>query len=147
MLSNTPAAPLECDHCSGVGVIDERFACRRCAGTGHARCMGCKAHPSDAPAVRLCDGERYCVACARQFDVDLAEDQASLCKAGIDHAAAKRNEALWQTFEYVGQHSDEVETIEMRNCRCGSTLARVIATVTERQDGAGRVTYQREVAL
>ncbi len=33
----------------------------------------------------------------------------------------------WRALRYVGEHHDEVETLELRNCRaCNSTLAIVV---------------------
>ena len=29
----------------------------------------------------------------------------------------------WETLQFVGKMIDEVETLEMRNCPCGSTIA------------------------
>ncbi len=32
-------------------------------------------------------------------------------------------EAEWRLLAYVGQMVDEVETLELRNCHCASTIA------------------------
>jgi hypothetical protein len=51
----------------------------------------------------------------------------------LDHAAAKQDEAVWQSLAYVGiQHvpadeSGPAESLELRNCRCGSTLCKLVA--------------------
>ncbi len=48
------------------------------------------------------------------------------------HQLLKRNQLLWRQLEYVGVqvfHADEdgpEERLELRNCTCGSTLARRI---------------------
>ena len=40
------------------------------------------------------------------------------CGCGLSHDAA-----AWRALPFVGFMLDEAETIELRNCACGSTLA------------------------
>lgn len=48
------------------------------------------------------------------------------CKAAI-------GEHLWSALLYRGVQEDEVQPLEMRNCRCGSTLAiELVLPVTQR---------------
>ena len=49
-----------------------------------------------------------------------------ICSAGHDHDELRADDTAWSQLEYVGIQSDEVETIEMRNCACHSTLCRVV---------------------
>jgi hypothetical protein len=93
------------------------------------------------------EGERYAAfreAMERAYEVK----RATLCKAGQDHDYLRHHatDQEWSALEYVGQQSDDVETIELRNCACHSTLCRVVARVVERQDGAGNVTYRAPIA-
>jgi hypothetical protein len=34
--------------------------------------------------------------------------------------------AQWRELQYVGAQADDVETLELRNCPCGSTIAVVV---------------------
>lgn len=49
--------------------------------------------------------------------------------AKCDHAAIKRDPTAWAQLDLVGHHhtpaddSGPAETLELRNCACGSTLA------------------------
>lgn len=58
---------------------------------------------------------------------DLA-DTASMSKCTREsHEAAKLDEKAWLSMEYVGiQESGPEYSLELRNCKCGSTLARRI---------------------
>lgn len=53
-----------------------------------------------------------------------------MCKAGRDHGAIKLDTSSWTALELVGVQvtpEDEdgpEERLELRNCPCGSTLAR-----------------------
>lgn len=55
-----------------------------------------------------------------------------MCKANHDHAALKADPAAWAALELVGVQvtpEDEdgpEERLELRNCLCGSTLARLV---------------------
>ena len=51
-------------------------------------------------------------------------DAVNMCK--VDHQAIKLDEAAWSALELVGvQDPDDPEwALELRNCTCGSTLAR-----------------------
>lgn len=45
------------------------------------------------------------------------------------HAAAVSNDDTWSMLKPIGtQQVDERESLELRNCACGSTLARVVYT-------------------
>lgn len=47
------------------------------------------------------------------------------------HEAAKLDDVAWSSMEYVGiQETDQDYYLELRNCKCGSTLARRIAKPT-----------------
>jgi hypothetical protein len=52
------------------------------------------------------------------------------CRSGFDHEALKRNDAAWALLDYVGLDPLGVEvglpTLELRNCSCGSTIARPV---------------------
>jgi hypothetical protein len=40
------------------------------------------------------------------------------CGCGREHSAE-----AWETLHLVGEQTTDVETLEMRNCQCGSTIA------------------------
>lgn len=63
-----------------------------------------------------------------------ATHRPAVCPAEI-HEALKRDEAAWLRLPYVGQWDD----LEIRNCFCGSSLAR--ANVCDRCQGTGEVEY------
>ena len=48
---------------------------------------------------------------------------AMKCNAGFDHEFLKRSQE-WLLLELVGFQKDLRTTLELRNCRCGSTIAR-----------------------
>lgn len=45
-----------------------------------------------------------------------------LCK----RCGALYDDDAWETLPLVGYQADEVETLELRNCTCGSTHSKVI---------------------
>lgn len=58
--------------------------------------------------------------------LQMLADQVSMCK--VDHQAVKLDEAAWQALEYVGIQDPDTEwALELRNCTCGSTLARKVS--------------------
>lgn len=60
---------------------------------------------------------------------------------------ARHHASDWLRLKYVGVQSDDVESLELRNCRCGTTLAVVIhahAPVARAGIYTGRVWYQAE---
>ncbi len=38
----------------------------------------------------------------------------------------------WKKLPLVGRHTDYVETIEMRNCSCGSTISQPVPAISHR---------------
>jgi hypothetical protein len=45
------------------------------------------------------------------------------------HAGLKSDDAQWNALQYVGpQEIDELTFLELRNCPCGSTIARLCHT-------------------
>lgn len=138
MVETKSQAPLPCPQCDATGIEpgaglrahSEGFdgECASCCGTGVASCQGCDEHPRDAPAVRECDGERYCAACARQFDADAAE--YADCQAG--HVAARTTEAGWLALskhetKYFEPFDDGGPRLAMRTCsHCRTSLTREV---------------------
>lgn len=59
---------------------------------------------------------------------------SALARCPVNHRTVKLDDAAWSALAYVGmQHieADEdgpAETLEIRNCGCGTSLARTIAT-------------------
>jgi hypothetical protein len=58
-----------------------------------------------------------------------------ICEEKIDHEAIKLDEARWSSLTYVGVQPDVDDDgrsapLELRNCRCGSTLCRRIRRVS-----------------
>lgn len=51
----------------------------------------------------------------------LDQDVHKACGCGRTYTAHE-----WSLLESVGRMSDEVETLELRNCPCGSTIATVV---------------------
>lgn len=51
----------------------------------------------------------------------------------IDHDELRRSAALWNSLKFIGHQHVEAddtgpaETLELRDCRCGSTLSIVLA--------------------
>lgn len=43
----------------------------------------------------------------------------------FNHEDVKQSEA-WHTLRFVGVQGDDVEVLELRNCVCGSTLAKLV---------------------
>lgn len=76
--------------------------CRRCRGEGIL------AGPSGPRACRACNG------------VGLVADKPLRAKCGC---GAMYDDCTWESLPYVGTMGDELETIELRNCDCGSTIA------------------------
>lgn len=58
---------------------------------------------------------------AAQEDIGLEPSWPKACGCGCSYSASE-----WVALEYVGVMSDEVESLELRNCTCGSTVAQVI---------------------
>lgn len=53
----------------------------------------------------------------------------ALCGAGFDHDELRTNDTAWSLLPYVGRQSaydGEGTVLEMRNCKCRSTLCREI---------------------
>lgn len=52
-----------------------------------------------------------------------------LCRAGLDHQQLKLDDAAWALLDYVGvlRLDPEDAPLELRNCPCGSTIAREVA--------------------
>lgn len=44
----------------------------------------------------------------------------------IAHEAVKRSEVMWSALPFVGIQPDGDGFLELRNCMCGSTLAREV---------------------
>ncbi len=58
-------------------------------------------------------------------------DTLGMCKAGFNHEALKADKTQWITLTHIGNQrydysETEYEVLEMRNCKCGSTLAVII---------------------
>jgi DnaJ-class molecular chaperone len=51
---------------------------------------------------------------------------AKKCACGATY-----NTRTWEKLDLVGTMEDDVETIELRNCMCGSTLAVVVEAAAE----------------
>lgn len=50
-----------------------------------------------------------------------------LCRAGLDHQQLKLDDAAWALLDYVGVLALDDPPLELRNCPCGSTIARPVA--------------------
>lgn len=61
----------------------------------------------------------------------------ALCPAGRDHESLHSSDEAWSALAYVGRchmPADETgpaETLELRNCSCHSTIARVLPSTAE----------------
>jgi hypothetical protein len=50
------------------------------------------------------------------------------CGCGLAYTRSR-----WDALALVGHHADDVETLEMRNCPCGSTLAIIVPATTAKE--------------
>lgn len=99
--------------------------CNRCKAGCVVVCATCKGGGAEAgelgPIVcRTCRGEKQvvCSAChGTGLRVRVIVKTCRACGTSFDAAA-------WAALEYKGvQNFDDLEPLELRNCRCGSTIA------------------------
>lgn len=74
------------------------------------KCRACKGEG-------IIDGPRACRRCGGTGLRAIQAIKTCGC-CGIAYTSA-----TWELLELVGYQEDEVERLELRNCRCGSTLA------------------------
>jgi hypothetical protein len=59
-------------------------------------------------------------------DLGLVNAWPKRCSCGLAHSLE-----MWKILPYVGDICDGVDSLEIRNCSCGSSIAQVIETRSE----------------
>jgi len=89
----------------------------------HKADCGCVVHEpgTENEVVLLCDDHDFTLRMYGSETIS-TEPVVNMCST----CCAYRTKSEWSKLEHIGDMTDEVESLELRNCTCGSTISIVI---------------------